>query len=149
LILYKLTFPLELIIPFQSVLSKEDYTAVFAKPYQDFWNRLVPWVGKQVFDVEITVRPNGSGDTTYNYVQVFCYLVIAIAITAAWTLLDWRRTSYPRLFDWLRIWVRFSLATTMMLYGSVKIIKSQFPAPSLDRLVQPFGDASPMGLLWT
>jgi hypothetical protein len=29
------------------------------------------------------------------------------------------------------------------------VIKSQFPNPSLDRLVQPFGDASPMGLLWT
>src|SRR5205823_3894789 len=26
---------------------------------------------------------------------------------------------------------------------------SQFPAPTLDRLMQRFGDASPMGLLWT
>src|SRR5437899_11151387 len=25
----------------------------------------------------------------------------------------------------------------------------QFPPPALDRLVQPFGDASPMGLAWT
>ncbi len=36
------------------------------------------WVGKQVFGVDITVEPNGSGDTTYNYVQVFCLLVLAI-----------------------------------------------------------------------
>ena len=37
----------------------------------------------------------------------------------------------------------------MITYGSVKVIKSQFPNPTLDRLLQPFGDASPMGLLWT
>ena len=35
------------------------------------------------------------------------------------------------------------------LTDAVKVIKSQFPSPSLDRLIQPFGDASPMGLLWT
>jgi hypothetical protein len=37
----------------------------------------------------------------------------------------------------------------MITYGAVKVIKSQFPNPSLDRLIQPFGEASPMGLLWT
>jgi hypothetical protein len=37
----------------------------------------------------------------------------------------------------------------MVLYGTIKVIKSQFPDPTLDRLLQPFGDASPMGMLWT
>jgi hypothetical protein len=37
----------------------------------------------------------------------------------------------------------------MITYGSVKIIKSQFPDPPLGRLIQPFGEASPTGLLWT
>jgi hypothetical protein len=117
--------------------------------YTDVWNAVVPWVGLHLFQVEITVRPNGSGDTTYNYVQVFCYAVLAAAVAGLWTLLDRRRPNYLRLHDWLRVYVRFSLATTMILYGAVKVIKSQFPDPSLDRLVQPIGDASPMGLLWT
>ena len=117
--------------------------------YANLWHKLVPWVGKQVFHVEITVRPNGSGDTTYNYVQVFCFAVMAAVTAAAWTLLDRKRTAYPRLDRWLRVYVRFDLAATMITYGSVKVIKSQFPDPHLDRLLQPFGDASPMGLLWT
>ena len=117
--------------------------------YANLWHKLVPWVGKQVFHVEITVRPNGSGDTTYNYVQVFCFAVMAAVAAAAWTLLDRKRTAYPRLDRWLRVYVRFDLAATMITYGSVKVIKSQFPDPHLDRLLQPFGDASPMGLLWT
>jgi hypothetical protein len=123
--------------------------ARLAKPYADLWNALVPWVGRHLFGVEITVQPNGSGDTTYNYVQVFCFVVLAAAVAAVWTLLDRRRLSYDRLERWLRVGVRFSLAATMILYGSVKVIKSQFPDPPLDRLLQPFGDASPMGLLWT
>jgi hypothetical protein len=117
--------------------------------YANLWDAIVTRVGRQVFHVEITVRPNGSGDTTFNYVQVFCYAVLAAAATAVWTLLDRGRTGYPRLALWLRVYVRFYLASIMISYGSVKVIQSQFPAPPLDRLIQPFGDASPMGLLWT
>ena len=102
-----------------------------------------------MFGVDATIQPNGSGDTTWNYVQVFCFLVLALAATAIWTFLDRRRADYARLDDWLRVYVRFALSLTMLLYGAIKVIPSQFPAPSLDRLVQPFGDASPMGILWT
>jgi hypothetical protein len=31
----------------------------------------------------------------------------------------------------------------------MKLVPAQMPPPALDRLVQPFGDASPMGLAWT
>jgi hypothetical protein len=143
LVLYILPFPLDLTPYDEAAVGK------IVQPYRDLWDALVPWVGQHVFGVEITVRPNGSGDTTYNYVQVFCFLVLAAAAAAAWTALDRRRPGYPRLYEWLRVYVRFDLATTMIAYGAVKVIKSQFPNPSLDRLVQPFGDASPMGLLWT
>jgi len=109
----------------------------------------VPWVGSQAFHVDITVRPNGSGDTTYNYVQVFSYLVLALAAALVWTLLDRRRPAYERLHEWLRVYVRFYLAMTMFSYGIVKVIQLQFPSPALDRLLQTFGTSSPMGLLWT
>jgi hypothetical protein len=115
----------------------------------NLWDGLVRTVARYVFGVEITVRPNGSGDTTWNYVQVFCILALAVAVTAVWSLLGRRRTAYPRLFQALRLWVRYYLAALMITYGVVKVIPSQFPRPPLDRLLQPFGDASPMGLLWT
>ena len=117
--------------------------------YQDLWTALVNWTGSHVFGVQITVQPNGSGDTTYNYVQLFCTVVIAALAALVWTLLDRKRAHYTRLEEWLRVYVRFSLAAAMVTYGGFKVIPSQFPAPTLDRLLQPFGDASPMGLLWT
>src|SRR4029077_1111536 len=63
LMVYNLTFPLNFLVFFGNLAVK------VAQPYESFWNALVPWVGEHVFQVKITVRPNGSGDTTYNYVQ--------------------------------------------------------------------------------
>ncbi|HYP52008.1 MAG TPA: hypothetical protein VEQ42_00625, partial [Pyrinomonadaceae bacterium] len=112
---------------------------------------VVPWVGRRVLrlDYEVGVVFNGSGDRTYDYILVLCLLALAAAATLAWTLLDRRRTAYTRLHQWLRVYVRLYLGTVMIGYGAVKVINTQFPRPPLDRLVQPFGDASPMGLLWT
>jgi hypothetical protein len=115
----------------------------------NFWKDLVPSVGRQVFHVEATVHPTGSGDTAFDYVRVFCIAVLATVAATIWTLSDRKRATYPTLHRWLRVYVRFYLASVMILYGSTKVIKSQFPNPTLDRLLQPFGDASPMGLLWT
>ncbi len=137
--LYIFPFPLDYI----------PYVDAVAGWHQSLWHAIVPWVGKHVFGVEITVFTNGSGDTTYDYVLAFCYAVLAAAAALVWTLLDRKRANYARLHEWLRIYVRFFLAASMVSYGAYKVFPSQFPAPSLDRLIQPIGDASPMGLLWT
>lgn len=139
LVLYNLPFPFEYI----------PYVDQAAQVYPKLWSFVVPQVGEDVFGVQITVEPNGSGDTTFNYVQVFCYLVLALAVTAFWSFLDRRRLNYVRLHDWLQAYVRLALALVMLGYGAAKVIPTQFTTPSLDRLMQPFGDASPMGLLWT
>jgi hypothetical protein len=148
-VFFRFTFVYFFLFIFPFPLSFIPYVGAALQPYQDLWDHLVPWVGKHLFHVDITVQPNGSGDTTYNYVQLFCFLVIALAAAAVWTLLDRKRANYVPLNEWLRLYVRFSLATAMISYGGYKVIVSQFPGPTLDRLVQPFGDASPMGLLWT
>lgn len=129
-------------------LNELPYVAEWLAFYDNFWTWAVTSTGKLLFHLDVTVRPNGSGDTTYNYIQVLVLAVIAAAAALAWTILDRRRTQYTRLYGWLRIYIRFSLAAAMISYGGVKIIKSQFPSPTLDRLVQPVGDLSPMGLLW-
>lgn len=121
----------------------------FLEKYYSLWKLIIPWVGKQVFKLDITVFPNGSGDTTFNYVQVLCFLVIALFGAFIWTLLDRKRTSYDYLYKWLRVYARFALSSAMILYGAIKVIKSQFPYPSLGKLIDNFGDSSPMGLIWT
>ena len=141
LLLYTLPFPLDA-IPFLSVVDR----------WKDaVWQAVVPWVGAHVLYLAhpITVLPNGSGDTTFNYVQDLTRLVLAALATVLWSVMDRRRAEYRTLHHWLRVYVRYVLAFTMLSYGAFKVIKSQFPGPPLERLLEPYGEFSPMGLLWS
>jgi hypothetical protein len=103
----------------------------------------------RLLHVSVDVRPNGSGDTTYSWVHLLCVAIGAVVVTLVWSVIDRRRRDYDRAWIALRAFLRFVLAMAMIRYGAAKVIPSQFPPPTLDRLLQPFGDASPMGLLWT
>jgi uncharacterized membrane protein YphA (DoxX/SURF4 family) len=109
---------------------------------------LVAWTGSHVFHVIATPVESGSGDTMYDWVSAFCTLLIAAAGTAAWSVLGRRRGRYERLDRWFRVLMRFALGSTMISYGFAKVIPMQMPAPSLTRLLEPYGNFSPMGALW-
>jgi hypothetical protein len=120
-----------------------------AEAVETAWQAVGVWVGRWLFGLEITVFINGSGDTTYNYVQTFCYVALAVLAASVWTLLERRQRSYARLHAWLRVYLRLALATQLMSYGAAKAFSLQFPSPTLDRMLQTIGETSPMGLLWT
>ncbi|MET0299118.1 MAG: hypothetical protein ABW036_05130 [Flavitalea sp.] len=112
---------------------------------------LVKWTGKNILHLgsPITVLPNGSGDTTFNYVQLFLYLVFSVSFAVIWIFADRKHQSYRRLAYWLRVLMRYHLGYMLLVYGFIKVIKLQFPFPDLTRLIQPYGESSPMGLAWT
>lgn len=118
---------------------------------QNAWNALVPWVGKNILGIteSINTNFNGSGDRTFDYVQQFSIVAFSLLGGIAWTLADRRPINYERLNQWLWIYVRYGLAISVMGYGFAKVIKTQFPEPSFMRLLEPYGDSSPMGLAWT
>lgn len=113
------------------------------------WTWLIGLVAQPLFGVAADGSFNGSGDRVWNFIQLFLQVSLAATATLIWSVADRRARSYPRLAHGLRVYVRFALAMSMIVYGTMKVIPSQFPAPGLDRLLQPFGEASPMGLLWT
>ena len=119
------------------------------RPYEALWESVGTNVGRQVFGVTVQILEfNGSGDTAYDYVRTFCHLVLAVLLGLLWTILDRKRSRDPRLYEWFRVFLRFSLAMAMIVYGTAKLIPTQFGSLGFYRLLQPFGDASPMGLLW-
>lgn len=111
---------------------------------------LVFFVAKRVFKFEQTliVTNSGSGDKIYDWVQVACILSLATVTAAAWSALSRRQSPSVCLVKWFRLVVRFAVGATMISYGMVKAIPLQMPAPSLTRLLEPFGNFSPMGVLW-
>jgi hypothetical protein len=64
--------------------------------YAKLWQVIVAWVGKVLFHLDITIFPNGSGDTTYNYVEILCFAAVAAVAALLWTLLNRRRLEYAR-----------------------------------------------------
>jgi hypothetical protein len=111
---------------------------------------IVSWAASHVFGITqpLVVLGSGSGDKPFDWVQAFCMLVLALVVTAVWSLLDRRRGDYVRLHGWFRVFLRFALGATMVSYGVSKAIPLQMPAPQLTRLLEPFGNFSPMGVLW-
>lgn len=115
------------------------------------FHRLIPWLGRNILHLAkpITAFTNGSGDTTYDYVAVLLISVVSLLAAAVWTALDRKRTSYSTLYYWATTILRYYLGITLLNYGFAKVFKMQFPYPSLYRLLEPYGDSTPMGLAWT
>ncbi|HEY6392026.1 MAG TPA: hypothetical protein VIX89_12155 [Bryobacteraceae bacterium] len=120
--------------------------------YTRLWRPIAPWVAIHVFHLSgpVTVYPavNGSGDTTLDYIQDLCFVVLAAVATLVWSVLDRKRGEYVRLHLSLRIGMRYVLALTLFSYGFAKVIPTQFIFPGFSRLIEPLGELSPMGLLW-
>lgn len=109
------------------------------------------WTAAHIFRITspLVYAGSGSGDKAFDWVMTFCLLVFAVVATVIWSVLDRRRENYVTLHKWFRLFIRFTLASEMLLYGMVKVIPMQMPSPSLTRFVEPFGNFSGMGVLWS
>lgn len=150
-IAFRFTFSYFLLYNISTFIDILPFTDGITNKYEVLWQRLVPWLGSHVLHLAnpIKIFTNGSGDTTYDYVKVLPQAAIAVIATLIWSFLDRRRPNYRVLHQWFMLLIRIALGATMVSYGAVKVIKSQFPDPSLARLMERYGDSSPMGLLWT
>jgi uncharacterized membrane protein YphA (DoxX/SURF4 family) len=139
-------------------LSTQILTSLFAFPSVDIpdpssvppLRQIITFTATHIFRVShpLVFTGSGSGDKIVDYVLGFCLLVIAVAATALWSAFD-RRPSHPRLYKAFRLFLRFALASQMLVYGFDKAFPLQMPFPRLFTLVEPFGNFSPMGVLWT
>jgi hypothetical protein len=75
-------------------------------------------------------------------------LSFAVVIAAVWTALERRRTDYRRLNRWMRVYLRYGLATAMLSYAFIKVIPTQFGYLTPGELLRPLGQISRMRLLW-
>src|SRR5713226_6619486 len=115
------------------------------------WQVICPWIAIHVFGLSgerTTYFQTGSGDTTLAYIEVLINLVILLVATLIWSAADNKRGNYRKLHAWLRLLVRYFLALTLFSYGFAKVVPQQFPPTRLMWLIEPYGEFSPMGVLW-
>jgi hypothetical protein len=109
------------------------------------------WTAAHIFRIkrDLVYTGSGSGDKTFDWILAICLLVIASVITLVWSILDRHRPNYVTFHKWFRLAMRFMLASEMFLYGLDKAIPLQMPFPFLTRLLEPYGNFSPMAVLWS
>lgn len=124
---------------------------IIADWYNQAFRWMTIWMGENLLQIsEVNhIKYTGSGDTTFNYVMVFSTLSVSLLVTIILFLTTAKKSNYLKLDTLMFIYARYFLAIYLLSYGFAKFYEGQFVFPSLTRLEQSFGDASPMGLLWT
>ncbi|MFF2551195.1 DoxX family protein [Nocardia sp. NPDC058058] len=107
----------------------------------------IEWTASHVLGLRVVSTQVGS-DSAFQWAALFLMVVVAGLATAVWSVLDRRRGWYPRLFAWSRVYLRLVLALAMFYFGMAKAIPTQMPFV-LNRLVEPYGNFSPEGVLWS
>ena len=111
---------------------------------------LVTWVGETILGIsKVNTGETGSGDRIADWVFLLICACAALVAATVWTLVDRRRAHDERLRAMLRVLLRYTLAFVVVGYGVTKMFFGQFPPPNPGRLIQRYGDSSPMGLMWT
>ncbi|MFE7742929.1 DoxX family protein [Nocardia sp. NPDC057455] len=110
---------------------------------------VVEETGTRVFGTSVAANTASiSGDQAYFWVLVFVVLVVAVLGTLVWSVLDRNRPHYRAVQPWFLLFVRLCLAGQMIAYGMAKAIPTQMPPTPLSRLLEPYGNFSPMAVLW-
>ena len=140
--LYIFPFPLEW-LPFEigkSISSNVD----------KFWQWLVLALVKDGvgYTGEIATRVNGSGDTSYHFFKLLVQGAISVIVATIWLILGRAKDFFEKIKGFAVIYIRYYLAFTMLAYGFAKVFPNQFLEPGLTDMLRPFGETSPMGLLW-
>jgi hypothetical protein len=110
---------------------------------------LVHFANDHIFhSYKVLIAPNGSGDTSYAWVELQMQILLALIGTVIWTVLDRKSTEHNRASYWLRIIFRYTLFLALMTYGVIKLFCMQMLFPSISQLATPLGDLLPMRLSW-
>ncbi len=108
-----------------------------------------PWIGAHVFRMtDLSGGGLGSGDGPRDWIRTLWYAGAAFVIAAVWTAARPRPRIPARANEWLRVFLRYPLAFTMVDYGVAKFARVQFGVLPLHQQVTPLGEFSPSALMW-
>jgi hypothetical protein len=123
--------------------------------YWKIWNPILPWFGHHILharnpgSLSLPTGPILLGDFAGGYVLMLLFLLLGFLVATLWTVADQRRGDYRTLHYWLRVYVRYALACSMLEYALGKLFPLQFAPPArLVDFLTPMGMLEPRQLLW-
>jgi uncharacterized membrane protein YphA (DoxX/SURF4 family) len=132
--------------PFSEIPGVATVFWVFTKPVEI----ATIWFGKTVLGLTILekIAVTGSGDTTFDYVNLLFTFSLSIVLTIVILLVS-KKKNFQSWFHVTWIYARYYVGLFLILYGVMKFFNGQFQPTRVERLEGTYGDSSPMGLLWT
>jgi len=123
----------------------------FGNWYYGAWPKTAAWLGRAVLRIgsPIVVSGSSGGDGVTDWIQLGFILALAVVGAALWAALDRTQRYDGFLRELMRIGLRYTLGLTLLNYGISKVLHLQMTAPGSYRLLETYGESSPMGLLWT
>lgn len=118
--------------------------------YYEAQDSFVSFLGDAVFKLGYH-EPNynsGSGDQPFFYVKLLVLVVLSAILALLWFSIDRNSRTAQRLYNLLRVYLRYFLAVILLSYGIGKVFPSQMPELTPIQLTQPYGQFSPMGIAW-
>lgn len=124
-------------------------TAQIIESYYVTLIKTADWFGVHVLGLEEKVGPIVGGDTRASYLLVCLFVFSGFVAALSWVALKHEEKD-PPVHRFIYHYVRFALANYLLYYGWNKILlPGQFGELTPGRLMQSYGDSSPMDLLWT
>jgi hypothetical protein len=123
--------------------------AVVSVPLDRLADLVVPWIAAHVFGVvDLSGGGPGTGDSPREWVETFLFVMMAIVGAGIWTASRPHPRHPDRFHAWVRAFVRYPLAFSMIDYAVVKFARVQFGTQPLQQLMTPLGEFSPPALMW-
>jgi len=104
-------------------------------------------LAKGLFGPTLSTRETGSTDRAVDWYMLGVSLLLCGLATLIWSIRT-REKEHSQCLEGLRTYVRYTLASAMITYAVIKLVKIQFPDPELVWLTETYGESSPHRLLW-
>ena len=108
------------------------------------------WLDRHIFHTGYNPKIHSSfpQDNHFGAVFYLTIFLISVVVTVIWIIADRKRPSYDKLFFWFCLYLRYTLAVTIIGYGIDKFIPVQMQYPSVADMLTPYGSQSRFNVLW-
>lgn len=111
---------------------------------------LFHWLDQYIFHTGYNPKIHASFPEDDHYGSVFYLTIFLISViaTITWTIIDRKKRNYNRLYFWFCLFLRYTLAVTIIGYGLDKFIPVQMQWPPVATMMSNFGQFSRFDVLW-
>jgi hypothetical protein len=103
---------------------------------------LVTWLDSRIFHLGYLPREHSFqfSDTHFGVILTLTILIIAVIVTAIWTVFDKAKNNYYRLYYWFSNYLAYYIFLAMITYAVYKIIPVQATYPTAPELLSRWGN---------